>query len=63
MCGQWEKIQLYQSKTYAKKGGSKGAILIETDYPSVKANCPLYAEYVPHHPTDQCNYMMVDVHI
>lgn len=37
MCGQWEKIQLYQSKTYAKEGGLKPAILIETDYPSIKA--------------------------
>lgn len=31
--------------------------------PQSKPNFPLYAKYVPHHPTDRCNYMMVDVPI
>lgn len=31
--------------------------------PQSKPNFPLYAKYVPHHPTDRCNYMTVDVRI
>ncbi len=31
--------------------------------PQSKPNFPLYAKYVPHHPTDRCNYMTVDVRV